>query len=527
MTDTTTTEPISSSGKATDMALALAEPPTPIVATRPAVHSPLIEGMLAGLSPLDQLELIADFEDEVELLYDQRDADNTKATYKFAQDQYIAFCEVFGLPAMVWPTSLRSIALYLAWLVARRDADGNPTGVKWGTVGVRLAGITRMFYDNGLASPRSHPEIKGLLRGLKRTLAKEGRVAPRKVTAITLEPLRAMLDATRMVPVGAYRDAAMATLRGAGLDPAVLAELDWATYRPTPDGPTFALTDGTTLLVPAAGDIAGCPARAVAAWARAAGFPVNGPVFCHVDSTGRVTATSFGRQGITKALRRLADDFGLNPEGHAAPVFSPAAATAICDAILVPRLIDERDFVVLLWGWRTAMRRSNLADLRWGDLKWSDEGIIVKLRWTKTKQFDGQEIAVERTGTPLCQVAALEAWRVRLRKELHRDVRPEEPVFPKIHSRGGHLLLGPSSGMRVLGGSGIGWIVQTRAARAGLVGDYNGHSLRRGFITECVRQKIPLLEIQRVSGHATLDALIGYVEVEHGFGDRIGVRLGV
>ena len=82
----------------------------------------------------------------------------------------------------------------------------------------------------------------------------------------------------------------------------------------------------------------------------------------------------------------------------------------------------------------------------------------------------------------------------------------------------------PSAGDR----GGVAEIMQTRAVRAGLVGDFNGHSLRRGFITEAVRSgTISLQVIRETTLHASLDSMLGYVAAARRFDNKIGVSLGL
>lgn len=42
---------------------------------------------------------------------------------------------------------------------------------------------------------------------------------------------------------------------------------------------------------------------------------------------------------------------------------------------------------------------------------------------------------------------------------------------------------------------------------AGLSGDFSAHSLRSGFVTEAVRQDVPLAEA--MTGHRTVQSLMG------------------
>lgn len=56
----------------------------------------------------------------------------------------------------------------------------------------------------------------------------------------------------------------------------------------------------------------------------------------------------------------------------------------------------------------------------------------------------------------------------------------------------------------------IGAIVQRRARLAGLEGDFAGHSLRAGFVTEGARQGIALPALMAMTEHRTVASVVGY-----------------
>jgi integrase len=56
-------------------------------------------------------------------------------------------------------------------------------------------------------------------------------------------------------------------------------------------------------------------------------------------------------------------------------------------------------------------------------------------------------------------------------------------------------------------------IVQARCAAAALEGNFSAHSLRRGFVTEAVRQEVRLAETMAMSGHQSVQSLIGYARL--------------
>ena len=55
-------------------------------------------------------------------------------------------------------------------------------------------------------------------------------------------------------------------------------------------------------------------------------------------------------------------------------------------------------------------------------------------------------------------------------------------------------------------------IVQRRAALAGLAGDFGGHSLRSGFVTEGGRQGVALPALMAMTEHRSVASVIGYFQ---------------
>src|SRR5699024_2153073 len=58
----------------------------------------------------------------------------------------------------------------------------------------------------------------------------------------------------------------------------------------------------------------------------------------------------------------------------------------------------------------------------------------------------------------------------------------------------------------------VGDIVQRRAAMAGLEGDFGGHSLRSGFVTEGARQGVALPALMAMTEHRSVASVSGYFQ---------------
>ncbi|WP_421955263.1 site-specific integrase [Polaromonas sp.] len=155
-----------------------------------------------------------------------------------------------------------------------------------------------------------------------------------------------------------------------------------------------------------------------------------------------------------------------------------------------------RDRALLLFAWSTGGRRRSEvagADMRWlkpiGPLEYSYQMGVSKTNQDATARNENFKPVV---GTA---AAALEAW-------LKAAVITEGPLFRRI-GKGGRIgaALSPAA---------VRDIVKARCGAAGLVGDFSAHSLRSGFVTEAVRQDVPLAETMAMTGHRSVQSLIGY-----------------
>jgi len=147
-----------------------------------------------------------------------------------------------------------------------------------------------------------------------------------------------------------------------------------------------------------------------------------------------------------------------------------------------------RDRAILVLGFATGMRRSELAGLELRDVEFVSKGLVVTLRRSKVDQNgEGRQIGVFRGRRPeTCPVRALRAW---LRKR---------------GDRAGSLF-----GVQ---GWTINEIVRGAAESIGLdPADYGAHSLRAGMITAANAEGVPDSAIMRRSGHKSVQTLSRYV----------------
>lgn len=156
-----------------------------------------------------------------------------------------------------------------------------------------------------------------------------------------------------------------------------------------------------------------------------------------------------------------------------------------------------RDAALLLVGFASALRRSELAALTLDDVAWRPTGVLLTVRKSKGDQDGrGQIVAVARgEHAETDPVAALHAW-------LEVRDRGAGPLFSRIR-RGGHVTIQP------LSGAALARVLQQRAARAGL-SDLNisGHSLRSGHATAAAEAGVGVERIAAQTRHRHVDTLI-------------------
>jgi integrase len=176
----------------------------------------------------------------------------------------------------------------------------------------------------------------------------------------------------------------------------------------------------------------------------------------------------------------------------------PKDALAIADIRRIMRGIPAdrlQDRAVMLIGFGSAMRRSELIALDVEDLEFSPEDVTITIRRSKTdKTGKGEHVAVARSGTDMCPVAALEHWLA------HAGIT-EGPVF-----RTGDNRMQPRQ---------VATITKRWAQNAGyLARDIGAHSLRRGCITTMHEAGIDLKSGMELSRHKTPTIYLGYVQAK-------------
>ena len=221
---------------------------------------------------------------------------------------------------------------------------------------------------------------------------------------------------------------------------------------------------------------------------------------------------------------------GIRRERGSRPVKKRALVTADLRSAISASpnsLIGKRDRALLLIGFASALRRSELASLTVGHVTFTDNGLIIELGRSKSDQ-EGQGAIV---GVPFgsrvltCPVRALRAW-------LDAAGITSGPVFRRVSRHG-------LAGSEAITGHGIALAIKQAVRRAALadghdeataaamVATVGGHSLRAGFVTAADAAGAPISKIMEQARHARFETTRGYIREADAFRDNAASYLGL
>jgi integrase len=158
-----------------------------------------------------------------------------------------------------------------------------------------------------------------------------------------------------------------------------------------------------------------------------------------------------------------------------------------------------RDRALLLVGFGAALRRGELVSLEVGDVRFVPEGLILRIRRSKTDQEGaGREIGIPYARSRACPVKALRAW-------LEHSGIDSGRIFRSV-AKGGRI---QAAGMTA---QSVALVVKHYAGTVGLdPARVSGHSLRAGLITSAAKLGISTHKIRQQSGHRSDAMLARYI----------------
>lgn len=197
-----------------------------------------------------------------------------------------------------------------------------------------------------------------------------------------------------------------------------------------------------------------------------------------------------------------------------APVMTPDLRQMV--AALPNSPLGMRDRALLLVGFAGAFRRSELVGLDVVDVSFTRDGLVIRLRRSKTDQDgQGRTIGVPYGSRPLtCPVRALQDWLKLSRITTGAIFRPFD--------RHGNIQSGRFSDR------GVARVVQRAALAAGLdPANFAGHSLRAGLATSAAAAGISERAIMAQTGHKSLPMVRRYIRDGSLFNDNAAAGIGL
>ena len=157
-----------------------------------------------------------------------------------------------------------------------------------------------------------------------------------------------------------------------------------------------------------------------------------------------------------------------------------------------------RDRALLLIGFASALRRSELLALNCKNVEFVPEGLILTIERSKTDQEgEGRRVGVPYAKGDCCPVNSLQDY-------LDHQQITDGPLFRSLSVDG--------DGSSRLTGNGIAYIIKQRARTAGFNPTlFSGHSLRAGLATSAAQAGAETWEIMKQTGHRSEVTVRGYI----------------
>lgn len=247
-------------------------------------------------------------------------APRTRVAYKAAWDTFVMWCDSEGLHPL--PAASRAVCAFLA----ARAREGRRVS----TLEQSLAAISQAHLLAHYPSPRSAPEVREVMRGIRRTVG----VAPEQKAPIRVEDLRRMV-AELPDSLQGVRDRAMLLLGFAGgFRRSELVGLDVGDIAFVEDGLAVQLrrsktdqeAEGRRIGIPAGRSQQSCPVSALRLWMDAAGI-AEGPLFRPVLGR-RVGSARLSGKAVARLVKRAAEAVGLDPSQFSGHSLRAGLATA-------------------------------------------------------------------------------------------------------------------------------------------------------------------------------------------------------
>lgn len=438
--------------------------------------------------------------------------EQTAATYRRRWEQFSQWCHVRGKDPL--PASAELVMTYLADLIGQEP----PPALS--TLRGRITAINKVHSESDLPVPGDDPVLSLMMRGLSRTVSP---TAPHeRIAALRIADLRDVLRHLAHPDPVVVRDGALLHLWGCGVGVGHLSRLRWGDVRVYDTHADLALRSAyrrepdASVRLSRVNEPGSCPVRALLLWRDLAGT-VPEQVFSAVDCQGRRHPRVMSSSHLKRVIETRLDSLRVQDDAQG-------------DAAVAARLLDHtpndvlRDRAMLLIGWAGAFRRGEVTRLVWSDLRIVDEGLLVRLRQSKTDTYHrGVDVGIPLGRSLLtCPVRAALAWKQRMQSQLGGAFDEQTTTCWPAVGRAGRLDIS-----RPLSPEGLTMAIKRRVEAAGVEGRFGGRSLRAGFISTAADLELPLEMVAVQSRHASMDNLMRYVRNDDVFrrnaADRVGL----
>jgi site-specific recombinase XerD len=179
-------------------------------------------------------------------------------------------------------------------------------------------------------------------------------------------------------------------------------------------------------------------------------------------------------------------------------------------------MIGLRDRAIILLGFASAFRRSELVGLKAEDCTFGKDGLTITLRRSKTDQEGtGRKIGIPYGSNPdTCPVRTVQAW-------IEQAAITSGSLFRSLNRHG-------QVQNRRLSGVDVARVVKKLAERAGLdASKYAGHSLRAGHATSAAIAGASERSIMNQTGHRSVQMVRRYIREGSLFRENSAGKLGL
>jgi integrase len=237
--------------------------------------------------------------------------ENTKTAYQRQARDFIAWCEQHGRDTL--PATAQTLADYVSHLC---DLDRAPSTIEQAIATIRVAHRQQGYKDQ--------PDTQAALRILKthkRDRVKAGK-RKRKAPPVTIDALRAMVDATDPATLAGRRDRVLLILGFAMMarrSELAALRIDDVTF--TDDGLTILIrssktdqeAEGAEVNIPHGVHPDTCPVRVLRTWLDTLGEhgTNNGPLLRHINRWDQLQPGGLSGAAINERVRKLAIEAGV------------------------------------------------------------------------------------------------------------------------------------------------------------------------------------------------------------------------